>query len=60
MTEVLEDDQQDQECECTIKYDGYQDTFQVQLVKEWQEKCVIVMCHVFKQISPSGLSLMNS
>ena len=32
LTEVLDDDE---ESEFTVKYDGYEDTFQVQLVKEW-------------------------
>ena len=44
VTEVLDDDEQDEECEFTVKYDGYEDTFQVQLVKEWREKCVIIKC----------------
>ena len=30
------------ECEFTVKYDGYEDTLQVQFVKEWREKCVII------------------
>ena len=37
-TEVLGNDDQDEECEFTIKDDGYKDTFQVQLRKKWQEK----------------------
>ena len=44
VTEVLDDNEQDEECEFTVTYDGYKDTFQVQLVKDWQEKCVIVKC----------------
>ena len=44
VTEVLDDDEQDEECEFTVKYDGYEDTFQVQLVKEWRKKCVIIKC----------------
>ena len=44
LTEVLDDDEQDEECEFTVKYDGYRDIFQVQLVKEWREKCVIIKC----------------
>ena len=42
VNEVLDDDEKDEECEFTVKYDGYEGTFQVQLVKEWQEKCVII------------------
>ena len=37
-TEVLGNDHQDEECEFTVKDDGYKDTFQVQLRKKWQEK----------------------
>ena len=47
VTEVLDDDEQDEECEFTVKYDGCEGTFQVQLVKEWREKCVIVKFQVF-------------
>ena len=42
--DVLENDEQDKECKFTVKCDGYEDTFQVQLVKEWLEKCVIIKC----------------
>ena len=35
VTQLFDNDKQDEECEFTVKYDGYEDTFQVQLVKEW-------------------------
>ena len=35
VTELFGNDKQDEEFEFTVKYDGYEDTFQVQLVKEW-------------------------
>ena len=40
LTEVLDDDEQDEECEFTVKYDGCEGTFQVQLVKNNGEKNV--------------------
>ena len=42
VTKILDDHEQEEECEFTVKYDGYEDTFQVQLVKECREKCVII------------------
>ena len=44
VTEVLENDEQNEECEFTVKYDGYEDTFQVQLLQKWREKCAIIKC----------------
>ena len=35
VTLLFDNDKQDEESEFTVKYDGYEDTFQVQLVKEW-------------------------
>lgn len=38
------DNKRDEECELTVNHDGYEDTFQGQLVKEWHQKCDIVKC----------------
>ena len=41
VTEVLDDQEQDEECESTVNYDAYEDTFQVQLIKEWPENVIV-------------------
>lgn len=38
------DNKRDEECELTVNHDGYEDTFQGQLVKEWHQKCDIAKC----------------
>ena len=41
-TEVLDDDETS-DCDFTVKYEGFDDTYEVKLVEEWKNQCVIVL-----------------
>ena len=43
VTEVLDDDDEfDVNCEFTVMYEGYEDTYTVKLVEEHNYKCVVI------------------
>ena len=42
VTEVLDKDEFDVNCEFTVMYEGYEDTYTVKLVDEHNNKCVVV------------------
>ena len=42
VTEVLDDDEFDVNCEFTVMYEGYEDIYTVKLVEEHNYKCVVI------------------
>ena len=43
VTEVLDDDEFDDECDFTVEYDGFDDaTYEVKIVKEWRLGCIVI------------------
>ncbi|XP_066922613.1 uncharacterized protein [Clytia hemisphaerica] len=40
---VLDDDEFDDECEFQVAYDGFEDPYVIQVVKEWRMNCIIVL-----------------
>ena len=40
--EVLDDDEYDEDCDFTVSYEGYEDTYEVKLVQEWNSGCVVI------------------
>ena len=41
--EVLDDDEISDDCEFTLKYEGFDDNYEVKLVEEWKNQCVIIL-----------------
>ena len=39
---VLDDDEYAEECEFHVKYDGFEDPYTIEVVKEWRMNCVVV------------------
>ena len=45
VTEVVDDDETNDNCDFTVKYEDFDDTYdiEVRLVEEWKNQCVIVL-----------------
>ena len=43
VTEVLHDDETSDDCDFTVKYEGFDDNYEVKLVEEWKNQCVIIL-----------------
>ena len=43
VTEVLDDDETSDDCDFTVKYKGFDDTYEVKLMEEWKNQCLIIL-----------------
>eukprot|EP00112_Aurelia_sp_Birch-Aquarium-sp1_P015107 Seg332.2 transcript_id=Seg332.2/GoldUCD/mRNA.D3Y31 product="hypothetical protein" pseudo=true protein_id=Seg332.2/GoldUCD/D3Y31 len=43
VTEVLDDDEFDNDCDFTVEYDGFDDaTYKVKIVNKWRLGCIVI------------------
>ena len=40
---VLDEDEFDDECEFEVEYQGFEDRYTIQVVKEWRMNCIVVL-----------------
>ena len=43
VTEVLDDDETSDDCDFTVKYESFDDAYEVKLVEKWKNQCVIIL-----------------
>jgi len=56
---VLDDNEFNEECEFEVKYDGYEDVYEIQVVKEWRLNCIVVEGNIEIECKRSKMNLFS-